>query len=141
MDAYLEQALAPLEERASTARDVAFDAEDGFRLAGTLFAPAGRAAGAARGQAVVVNSAMGVPRRYYAPFARFLAASGFHVLTYDYRGIGESRRGPVGEVRARLSDWGEKDFVAALDWASREVGGTRALVVGHSVGGQIVGLA
>jgi predicted alpha/beta hydrolase len=138
MDAYLEQALVPQEEQGSIAREVAIDAEDGYRLAGTVFAPR---AGVARARAVVINSAMGVPRRYYAPFARFLAASGFHVLTYDYRGIGESRRGPVAAVRARLRDWGEKDFVAALDWVAREVGGARPLVVGHSVGGQIVGLA
>jgi predicted alpha/beta hydrolase len=138
MDAYLELALVPPEERASTSRDVTFAAVDGFSLAGTLFAPR---AGAARGRTVIVNSAMGVPRRYYAPFARFLAASGFHVLTYDYRGIGGSRRGPVGAVRARLRDWGEKDFVAALDWVEREIGGERPFVVGHSVGGQLVGLA
>ena len=138
MDAYLEQALAPDAERGSIAEDLSLFAGDGFRLAATLFTPRARL-GPAR--VVVVNSAMAVPRGYYAPFARFLAAGGLHVLTYDYRGIGGSRQGPIGRDRARLRDWGEKDFAAALDWAERELGETAPLVVGHSVGGQIVGLA
>lgn len=138
MDAYLEQALAPEDSRAPCARDVFFAATDGVRLAATLFTPPARAE---RTGVVVVNSAMAVPRRYYAPFARFLAASGLQVLTYDYRGIGESRREPLAQDRARLRDWGEKDFAAALDWVARELGESSPLVVGHSVGGQIVGLA
>ncbi len=146
MDAYLEQALVPDEERASARRDVRFAAADGFELAATLFAP--RMPRQAKPRAVIINSAMGVPRRYYAPFARFLAASGFHVLTYDYRGIGDSRVDRTNEAsrsslrsRLRLRDWGEKDLVAALDWVERELGVASPLVVGHSVGGQIVGLA
>jgi predicted alpha/beta hydrolase len=138
MDAYLEQALATDVGRAAGARDLVFSTGDGVRLAATLFTPLARTE---RTGVVVVNSAMAVPRRYYAPFARFLAASGLAVLTYDYRGIGESRRGPIGQDRARLRDWGEKDFAAALDWVARELGDDAPLVVGHSVGGQIVGLA
>ena len=138
MDAYLEQALVPLEERASEARDVAIVTEDGFSLAATLFAPR---TPASHRRLVVLNSAMGVPRRYYAAFARYLAAHGLHVVTYDYRGIGESRRGPVRALHARLRDWGERDFAAVLKWGEDELGVASPLVVGHSVGGQIVGLA
>jgi predicted alpha/beta hydrolase len=153
MDAYLEQALVPYEERASVRREIAFTAADGFPLAATLFAPRPFAARSGRPRAVIINSAMGVPRRYYAAFARFLAASGFHVFTYDYRGIGESRSpgAPEGGApasphsaprpRLRLRDWGEKDLAAALDWVKSELRVAHPLVVGHSVGGQIVGLA
>ncbi|HEY2513476.1 MAG TPA: hypothetical protein VGI39_21555, partial [Polyangiaceae bacterium] len=77
MDAYLEQALVPFEERAATTRDLAIVTDDGFPLAATLFAPRGRAS---QRRLVVLNSAMGVPRRYYAPFARYLAAHGLHVV-------------------------------------------------------------
>ncbi len=140
MDAYLEQALVPYEERASVSRELRLETEDGVRLAATLFSPAPRL-GTARRRVVIVNSAMAVPRRYYAPFARFLAASGLHVLTYDYRGIGESRLDEAAARRARLRHWGEQDFAAAVAWVDRELGPAETLVVGHSVGGQIVGLA
>lgn len=138
MDAYLERALAQDEDRTSSARDVFVAATDGFPLAVTLFSPSAPKLGA---RVVVINSAMAVPRRYYAPFARFLAASGLRVVTYDYRGIGDSRTGPVGEVQARLRDWGERDFAAILEWVGDTLGDAAPAVVGHSVGGQIVGLA
>ena len=137
MDAYLEDALAPAEER-TVSRDLFIAARDGYPLAATLYAP--RVAAGGR-ELVIVNSAMAVPRRFYAPFARFLAAAGLHVLTYDYRGISGSRHEPVGKLRARLRDWGEKDFAATLAWAESELGDAAPRVVGHSVGGQIVGLA
>ena len=49
------------------------------------FAPAT----AARGS-VVLGGAMGVPQTYYAPFAQWLAAQGWRVTTFDYRGHGDS---------------------------------------------------
>ncbi len=64
---------------------------------------------------VVVNSAAAVPRGYYAPFAETLAAAGYGVLTYDYRGIGESLRAPsLRGFAATMSDWARKDFAGAL---------------------------
>src|SRR5579883_2471388 len=72
----------------SPARAVEIRATDGQRLAASVFQPTRPRAGA---PAVVVNSATGVRRDYYAPFARFLAERGYTVVTYDYRGIGGSR--------------------------------------------------
>jgi predicted alpha/beta hydrolase len=40
---------------------------------------------------VIINSATSVRCRYYSRFASFLFGEGFDVITYDYRGIGESR--------------------------------------------------
>lgn len=112
-------------------------ARDGFRLAATYYEPA-------RGvsdTAVLINSATAVRRRYYDAFARHLAARGFAVLTYDYRGIGGSRPKSLLGFKAELHQWGEEDMAGAVDWMTRHVNPQRLLVVGHSVGGQIVGLA
>ena len=57
------------------------EAGDGHPLAATLYEPARPLA------AVQINSATGVPRRYYAAYARVHAAQGFAVLGYDYRGL------------------------------------------------------
>src|SRR2546421_3033841 len=40
---------------------------------------------------VIINAATSVRCRYYSRFASFLFANGMDVITFDYRGIGESR--------------------------------------------------
>jgi len=114
-------------------------AGDGFPLVGTAYWPLpGRLP---RPATVVLAPATGVPRRYYAPFARFLAQRGFDVLSFDYRGTGDSQAlWGDASLAARMSDWGSLDFGAALEWAWERHPGTRPLVVGHSAGGQLVGL-
>lgn len=118
--------------------DLRIPATDGFRLAATLHEPA---TGQENGTAVLLNSASAVPRGYYDAFARFLAERGFTALTYDYRGIGESRPKSLTGFRAELREWGEKDQAGALDWITGHLRPRRILAVGHSIGGQMVGLA
>jgi predicted alpha/beta hydrolase len=112
-------------------------ATDGFRLAATLYRPAGEEE---RRPVVLINSATGVKRAVYDKFAQYLAAQGLNVLTYDYRGIGESLAGPLRELKASMLEWGTKDLAGVVDWVEGRFPGHRLLVVGHSVGGQIVGL-
>lgn len=119
--------------------DVEVLAGDGFPLVGTVFRAVSGAL--ARPAAVVLAPATAVHRRYYSPFARFLAVRGFDVLSFDYRGMGDSRAlAGEGSLSVRMSDWGALDMGAALDWASEVCPGTAPLVVGHSAGGQLVGL-
>ncbi|WP_395666972.1 alpha/beta fold hydrolase [Methylocella sp.] len=110
---------------------------DGVALGGDLFRAMG---GTAKG-AVVVNAATGVAARYYHRYARFLAGHGFDVLTYDYRGIGRSRPERLRGCGFRWRDWGEKDFDAALRHARAASPNGPALVVGHSIGGFLPGMA
>ena len=112
---------------------LSFVADDGYALHGTV-----HRASDPRG-IVVVNGATAVPHRFYRRFAAFLAGEGYTTLTYDYRGVGASREGHVRRSRARMRDWGLLDMEAAISWA--EVQGVGAVnVVGHSVGGQLVGM-
>jgi len=88
---------------------------------------------------VVINSALGVSQEYYALFAESLASRGYYVLTYDYRGNGV--RGPqLRAIQASLTDWGTLDFAAVVDHAERAAPQLPILCVGHSVGGQLLGL-
>lgn len=122
----------------ATARDVDLPATDGFRLAATLHEPPARDEGA---PVVVVAGATAVPRRYYGSFARFLAASGLRALTFDYRGVGGSRPARLRGFRANLHEWGERDLAGALGWSGDRWPEAPLLVVTHSVGGQVLGLA
>lgn len=111
-------------------------ATDGYPLGARLWQPA-----AAAVSVVVVNAATSVDSRYYGRFAAWLQAQGHTVLTYDYRGIGASRRGSLRGLSAGWLDWGEKDFEGVLRWAVRHAGSAPVQVVGHSIGGALLGLA
>ena len=100
--------------------DITFPAVDGYALGATLFLPRG-----AKQHAVLINSATAVPRKIYRKFAGYLARRGFAVLTYDYRGIGDSRqRALVGYnqpkslvgFKATMVDWAALDVTAAVGW-------------------------
>jgi predicted alpha/beta hydrolase len=116
---------------------VAILCRDGYRLTGHLWRPrTGPASGT-----VIVNPATGVLARYYHYFARFLTTQGFAVLTYDYRGIGASRPERLRRSGIRWRDWGELDFDAALRWARERDPDGLLVVVGHSIGGFLLGFA
>lgn len=119
-------------------RDLEIPATDGYRLAATAFEHVDRSR---ETPLVIVSPATSVPRRFYTRFASDLAARGFDVITYDYRGIGESRPLALRGFPARMSDWGEKDFEGVLRHAHDVLRRDRVRVVGHSVGGQLLGLA
>jgi len=108
--------------------EITLTARDGYRLGATLYG-----AGA---PAVLVMPATGVPQSYYARFAAYLADRGFTVLTFDYRGIGRSLSSHVREVSARMQDWALLDATAAFAF----LGERKILIVGHSFGGQALGL-
>lgn len=116
---------------------VSIRCEDGVLLGGHLW----RAETSAPAGSVVINPATGVLARYYHRYAQFLARQGFDVLTFDYRGIGQSRPKQLRGCRYRWREWGEQDVEAAL----RLMAGCRRdgplIVVGHSIGGFLPGLA
>lgn len=111
-------------------------ARDGFTLAGTLYEPADDSE-----RTVVISSAIAVRRRYYNPFASFLCSQGLRVITFDYRGIGDSLRSSIKEAKGTMRDWGENDLAGVLDSVATRWPHARLQVVGHSAGGQFVGLA
>ncbi|THV24116.1 alpha/beta hydrolase family protein [Peteryoungia ipomoeae] len=88
---------------------------------------------------VIINAATGVRARYYHRYAAFLAANGFRVITYDYRGIGLSRPSSLKGSTFTWRDWGFLDFDAVLKRALQEDETGRLLVVGHSIGGFLAG--
>lgn len=112
-----------------------FPAKDGHRLAACRFDPEGPSRGH-----VVIAAAMAVPQSFYAAFARYLAGRGYTAWTFDYRGIGESRREPLRKLRADLDDWLEKDYDALLQMIGEAAPDAPLFVVGHSFGGQVAPL-
>jgi predicted alpha/beta hydrolase len=118
-----------------TMTDTTVPARDGYPLAATIFAP-DRPARAA----VLLSSATAVPRKIYRGFAAYLAERDFAVLTFDYRGVAGSRPVSLVGFPARMRDWATLDTSAALEHMRARWPGTPVAMVGHSFGGQALGL-
>lgn len=112
--------------------DLTLPARDGVTLAATLFEPR-----TPNGGALLINSGTGIARQFYAAFAGHLSDRGFTVLTYDYRGIGGSEKPRA----ATMEDWGGIDQPSMLEHLAWLAPGSSLAVIGHSFGGQVLGLA
>ncbi|HAG20875.1 MAG TPA: alpha/beta hydrolase, partial [Pseudomonas sp.] len=63
---------------------------------------------------VLIAPAMGVPQRFYTDFANWLADRGYLAVTFDYLGMGRSRRMPLRQLKVDILDWGRHDCSAVL---------------------------
>ena len=90
--------------------------------------------------AVMIAPATGIKRQFYHNFATYLAASGFGVLTFDNEGIGESLNSDLSKCDASLISWGRHDMPAVLDTLQDEFPDATYHLIGHSAGGQLIGL-
>lgn len=88
---------------------------------------------------VIVPSAMGVAQNFYARFAEWLADQGYLVITFDYRGIGLSAPASLRGFEIDIFDWA-RDCAAAIDFAGAHGAGRSLFWLGHSLGGQLLGL-
>ena len=106
-------------------RSISFYSE-GVRLAGDLFLPEDLKHGETRAGIVLCHGYTGVRNLYLPDIARVLTEAGYVVLTFDYKGWGDSD-GP----KSRLSPYGRViDLQAALTWlGAQDDGGCRA--AGH----------
>jgi dipeptidyl aminopeptidase/acylaminoacyl peptidase len=95
---------------------------DGYKLAGDLYGPAGRAHATPRPAVVLCHGYTGTRRIHLPDYAEYLSAAGYIVLAFDYRGWGDSE-GPkrklapytrVADAQAALS------FMASLPQVDKE---------------------
>ena len=90
---------------------------------------------------LIIASATGVRQEFYAKFAQSMLDSGITVITFDYRGIGRSLTTTIKEVKNNAADWGRNDLESVLQYAERNYPQSKKVVLGHSIGGQLIGLA
>jgi predicted alpha/beta hydrolase len=114
---------------------VGFAAKDGYGLQGRLYLPQ-----ADPHTVLLVNSGTAIPQGFYGRFALFAAEQGFAVLTYDYRGIGDSAPDSIAGFQADYRDWGQLDMTGAIAWLKSRFPGLPITALGHSTGGQQLGL-
>ena len=115
---------------------LSFSTDDGFPLSGTLFR------GEGPGPLVLISSATAVPQGLYFGFAAQLIERGARaVLTYDYRGTGQSPTPAFWRKRIAMKDWALRDFPAAAAALDTVAPGHAMAGIGQSFGGQALGLS
>lgn len=116
-------------------KDISVTCEDSTHLTATLYTPEHTVKGA-----IMIAPATGIKRQFYAAFATYLCELGFGVITFDNRGIAGSLKGKIRHSKASLVSWGQQDMPAVLETLKIHFPQTQYFLVGHSAGGQLLGL-
>ncbi len=114
--------------------DIQIKCKDGFELSGTRYNPT-----SIKG-AVIIAPATGIKRRFYNSFATHLANNNYGVICFDNRGVGDSKKDSINKINASLINWGKLDMTAVLKELKESFPNQSYHLIGHSVGGQLVGL-
>ncbi len=89
---------------------------------------------------ILICPATGITKKFYHHFAVWLSEQGYDVLVFDFRGIGESLYGHVRHSQASIVQWGQLDLPAAIDSVLLRTQAKQVILVGHSAGGQLLGI-
>lgn len=87
---------------------------------------------------LLIAGATGVPQRYYKRFAALMSTKGFKVVSFDYRGIADSKYASLKNFDTSVLDWAFKDLRGVIKWVNQNYG--IPYVIGHSLGGHLFGL-
>ncbi len=90
---------------------------------------------------LIIASATGVRQEYYHKFSKYLSDNGVSVITFDYFGIGRSLTKPIKELDNNAADWGKNDLESVLQYVITHFPDSKKVILGHSIGGQLIGLA
>jgi len=114
---------------------ISITCKDNYVLEANLYSPKAEAK-----SAIMVCPATGIKKEFYHALSNFLAENGHGVIAFDNRGIGASKKLPIKKEPANLVDWGQLDMTAVLEELKRRFPEIHYHVLGHSAGGQLVGL-
>ncbi|MCK8523512.1 alpha/beta fold hydrolase [Aquimarina sp. D1M17] len=112
-------------------------ATDGYLLSANIYAAN---LSIDKNKVLIINSATAVDKKLYHHYAMYISQQGYMVITYDYRGIANSRPKKLRGFEASFLDWGKKDFEGVLNFVSQKFPSQKVVVFGHSIGGTIIGM-
>ncbi len=115
--------------------DHAIICSDGIKLSAALFEPEGLAKAA-----IMIAPATGIRKTFYFSLANFLVEHNYAVICFENRGIGQSHMGDINDVDASLINWGRLDMTAVLNEMKERFPENSYHLIGHSAGGQLLGL-
>ena len=89
---------------------------------------------------LVIGSATGVKQKFYQKFASYVAENGITAITFDYAGIGRSLKKPIKQLTNNAAHWGNDNLNGVIEYATSNYPKQKKLLLGHSIGGQLIGL-
>ncbi|WP_179993008.1 MULTISPECIES: alpha/beta fold hydrolase [unclassified Acinetobacter] len=89
---------------------------------------------------ILICPATGITKQFYHIFSCWLQTQGYAVMVFDFRGIGESLKGSVKQSKASIVQWGQLDIPAAIDALLAKTQAAKVILLGHSAGGQLLGI-
>lgn len=92
-------------------------------------------------QVLIIAPATGVKQSFYKKFASYLAGNHITVITFDYFGIGKSLKQPIKTITQNAASWGQNDLEAVIAYSKTTFANLPLALLGHSIGGQLIGLA
>lgn len=116
-------------------KDIIIRAIDGYLLSALYGTPEKSSS-----PSVIIGPATGIKKEFYFHFANYLIQQGYSVLIFDYRGIGGSAPEDLRTSPDFLHDWGLLDMNAALNYMIFIQNQKDIIWLGHSIGGQLIGL-
>ncbi len=122
--------------QAGDGRALRIDTTDGIALSIRHYAP--QRSDDVPPRAAIFLCATGATQARFAAFAQYLAARGWHAVTFDYRSIGESAVSVDALDKVSMRAWAREDLSAVIDWTTRTLGDPAIALVTHSIGGQLV---
>ncbi len=111
--------------------------KDGYQLAAQFYP----VLNSDKSYPILICPATGITKNFYHAFAQWLNQQGYPVLSFDFRGIGESLHGALKDSTASINDWGIYDIPAAIETLLNRTQAEKVIIVGHSAGGQLLGIA
>ena len=93
------------------------------------------------GKAIIVAPAAQIIQQDYEAFSIFFQQLGYTVITFDYRGVGESAPAQLTGFEARLQHWAVHDADAVIRFVKSSFQNQELIYIGHGIGGELIGLA
>ena len=90
---------------------------------------------------IIISPSADVTQEFYFEIACFFRENNCAVVSFDFRGTGESAPLALKGFEASLANWALQDTDAVLRYAKNQFPKHELIFIGHGIGGEIVGLA
>jgi len=90
---------------------------------------------------IVISPSAHATQTFYYDIACFFRNQKFAVVTFDFRGTGDSAPTSLKGFKANLENWAQQDIDAVLRYVKNQFPKQELIFLGHGIGGEIIGLA
>jgi predicted alpha/beta hydrolase len=110
--------------------------KDGKKIRARVYVPEEEAKGV-----IVISPSATVTQEFYFDIACFFREHNFAVISFDFRGTGDSAPLALKGFEASLANWALQDTDAVLRHTKNQFPKHELIFLGHGIGGEITGLA